>query len=217
MSDDKPHEECGVFGIYAPGQRCGAPYLLCPLCPAAPRPGSGRYRHLRRPVAHVHKGMGLVSQVFNEENLHYLQGDLAIGHTRYSTTGAPKLRNTQPYVIETLEGPLAIAPQRQPDQRAPTAPRTAGTRRRPVDVQRQRSDPASAGRCRQRRLCDAYPHHDGQSRRRLCADDPDPRCDLRRARSVGLRPLVLVSCRTVRRRCGRRRAEQWQRREMPPK
>jgi hypothetical protein len=52
--------------------------------------------------------MGLVSQVFNEENLHYLQGDLAIGHTRYSTTGAPRLRNTQPYVIETLDGPLAL-------------------------------------------------------------------------------------------------------------
>ena len=54
------------------------------------------------------KAWGLVSQVFNEDNLRYLQGHMAIGHTRYSTTGAPKLRNTQPYVIETLDGPLAI-------------------------------------------------------------------------------------------------------------
>ena len=60
-------------------------------------------------MAHVHKGMGLVSQVFNEDNLRHLVGHMAIGHNRYSTTGAPKLRNTQPYVIETLDGPLAIA------------------------------------------------------------------------------------------------------------
>ena len=59
-------------------------------------------------VAHVHKGMGLVSQVFDEDNLLYLQGHMAIGHTRYSTTGAPKLRNTQPYVLETRDGHLAI-------------------------------------------------------------------------------------------------------------
>lgn len=66
-------------------------------------------------VAHIHKGMGLVSQVFNEENLHYLQGQLghrasaAIGHTRYSTTGSSYLRNAQPYLIETALGPLGIA------------------------------------------------------------------------------------------------------------
>ncbi len=59
--------------------------------------------------AHLHKGMGLVSQVFNEDNLGNLHGDRAIGHTRYSTTGSASLRNAQPYVIETLEGPLAVA------------------------------------------------------------------------------------------------------------
>jgi amidophosphoribosyltransferase len=59
-------------------------------------------------TAHIHKGLGLVSQVFNEDNLHHLQGHLGIGHTRYSTTGAPRLNNTQPYILETLDGPLAI-------------------------------------------------------------------------------------------------------------
>lgn len=59
--------------------------------------------------AHLHKGLGLVSQVFNEENLANLVGHLAVGHTRYSTTGSSALRNTQPYVIETLDGPLALA------------------------------------------------------------------------------------------------------------
>ena len=51
----------------------------------------------------------MVNQVFNEENLHVLKGDLAIGHTRYSTTGSVRLTNAQPYLIETSLGPLAIA------------------------------------------------------------------------------------------------------------
>src|SRR5258708_17794365 len=53
--------------------------------------------------------MGLVSQVFNEENLSTLEGSLAIGHNRYSTTGSSKLRNAQPYLIETYLGPLGVA------------------------------------------------------------------------------------------------------------
>jgi amidophosphoribosyltransferase len=60
-------------------------------------------------VAQIHKGMGLVSQVFTEENLHPLRGHAAIGHTRYSTTGSSKLRNAQPYLIETALGPLGVA------------------------------------------------------------------------------------------------------------
>ncbi len=62
-----------------------------------------------RGLAHLHKDLGLVSQVFNEDNLRFLRGDFAIGHTRYSTTGSVKLLNAQPYLIETALGPLAIA------------------------------------------------------------------------------------------------------------
>jgi amidophosphoribosyltransferase len=53
--------------------------------------------------------MGLVAQVFTEANLAPLTGHLAIGHTRYSTTGSSTLRNAQPYLVETLYGPLAVA------------------------------------------------------------------------------------------------------------
>ncbi len=53
--------------------------------------------------------MGLVSQVFNEANLTPLEGHMAIGHNRYSTTGGTHIRNVQPYLIETLHGPLALA------------------------------------------------------------------------------------------------------------
>ncbi|MEM7125900.1 MAG: amidophosphoribosyltransferase [Chloroflexota bacterium] len=108
-SDDKLHEECGVFGIYAPGDDV-ARFSFFSLYALQHRgqEAAGIVTCDGR-VAHVHKGMGLVSHVFNEENLSHLHGHLAIGHTRYSTTGAPKLRNTQPYIMETLDGPLAIA------------------------------------------------------------------------------------------------------------
>ena len=57
----------------------------------------------------VHKDQGLVSQVFDAGTLDPLVGSLAIGHTRYSTTGANSERNVQPYVVETLHGPLGVA------------------------------------------------------------------------------------------------------------
>ena len=57
----------------------------------------------------VHKGMGLVNQVFEPTNLAPLVGAMGIGHTRYSTTGVNSERNVQPYVVETMHGPLAVA------------------------------------------------------------------------------------------------------------
>ncbi|MBM4414280.1 MAG: amidophosphoribosyltransferase, partial [Chloroflexi bacterium] len=57
---------------------------------------------------HLHKEMGLVAQVFTEEKLRPLHGHVAIGHTRYSTTGSSKLLNAQPFVVESALGPLAI-------------------------------------------------------------------------------------------------------------
>jgi amidophosphoribosyltransferase len=107
--DDKPHEECGIFGIYAPGREVARrSFFALYALQHRGQEGAGIVT-CDGLMAHVHKGMGLVSQVFNEDNLRHLQGHMAIGHTRYSTTGAPKLRNTQPYVLETLDGPLAIA------------------------------------------------------------------------------------------------------------
>lgn len=108
LEDDKPHEECGVFGIYAP-ERDVARLAFFALYALQHRgQEAAGIAVCDGPMLHIHKGMGLVSQVFNEDNLHNLQGGLAIGHTRYSTTGAPRLRNTQPYTLETLDGPLAL-------------------------------------------------------------------------------------------------------------
>ncbi|MBC8098958.1 MAG: amidophosphoribosyltransferase [Armatimonadetes bacterium] len=106
---DRPHEECGIFGIYAPAREVArlAFFALYALQhrgqeSAGIATSDGR-------TAYIHKEMGLVAQVFNEDNLRPLQGHLAIGHTRYSTTGASHVRNASPYLIETGFGPLGVA------------------------------------------------------------------------------------------------------------
>lgn len=60
-------------------------------------------------AARIHKDVGLVGQVFGAGTLDPLVGPFAIGHTRYSTTGESSERNAQPYVVETLHGPLGVA------------------------------------------------------------------------------------------------------------
>ncbi|MCB0197734.1 MAG: amidophosphoribosyltransferase, partial [Anaerolineae bacterium] len=108
--DDNPHEECGVFGIYAPGRDVArlAFFGLYALQHRG-QEGAGIATSDGR-MAYIHKNMGLVTQVFKEENLKPLEGHLAIGHNRYSTTGSSHVRNVQPYLIETVRGPLGVAP-----------------------------------------------------------------------------------------------------------
>ena len=57
----------------------------------------------------LHKDMGLVSQVFDQDVLERMPGDLAVGHNRYSTTGSSKVCNAQPVVLMTRLGPFALA------------------------------------------------------------------------------------------------------------
>lgn len=106
---DKPREECGVFGIFAHGRdvvRLSFFGLYALQHRGQEAAGIATCDGQR---AYIHKGMGLVSQVFNEENLSPLEGHMAIGHNRYSTTGSQHVRNAQPYLIETMNGPLGLA------------------------------------------------------------------------------------------------------------
>jgi amidophosphoribosyltransferase len=106
---DKPREACGISGIYAPdGQVARMAFFVHYALQHRGQESAGIATSDGR-IAHIHKGMGLVSHVFNEENLGHLKGHLAIGHNRYSTTGSSYLRNAQPYLIETALGPLGIA------------------------------------------------------------------------------------------------------------
>lgn len=106
---DSPKEECGIFGIYAPGAEVARLAFFALYALQHRGQESAGIATCDGRAAYVHKELGLVAQVFTEENLHPLRGHMAIGHTRYSTTGTSRLCNAQPYLIETALGPLGIA------------------------------------------------------------------------------------------------------------
>jgi len=107
--DDKPHEECGIFGVYAPGRDVSRLAFFGLYALQHRGQESAGIATCDGRAAYIHKDMGLVSHVFNEENLKPLKGSHAIGHNRYSTTGSSNLRNAAPYLIETIYGPLGVA------------------------------------------------------------------------------------------------------------
>lgn len=107
--DDRPHEACGVFAIYAPGRDVANLTFFGLYALQHRGQESAGIATSDGHTAYYYKEMGLVSQVFNEDNLRPLKGHLAIGHNRYSTTGSSHYRNAQPYLIETVYGPLGLA------------------------------------------------------------------------------------------------------------
>ncbi len=107
--DDHPREECGVFGVFAPGRDVARLTFFGLFALQHRGQESAGIATCDGERATLHKAMGLVAQVFHEDNLAPLKGHLAIGHTRYSTTGCSSLGNAQPYLIETICGPLAVA------------------------------------------------------------------------------------------------------------
>jgi amidophosphoribosyltransferase len=109
MNSDRPHEECGVVGVHLPRREAARVAFFALYTLQHRGQEAAGIVTTDAGVAHVHKGQGLVSGVFNEENLANLKGPLAIGHTRYSTTGGSGIRNAQPQVIETIDGPLGVA------------------------------------------------------------------------------------------------------------
>jgi amidophosphoribosyltransferase len=106
---DKPEEACGVFGVYAPGQDVAKLTYFGLYALQHRGQESAGIATFEGNQVHLHKEMGLVSQVFNETILNQLPGDLAVGHTRYSTTGSSRVVNAQPAVVETRLGKLALA------------------------------------------------------------------------------------------------------------
>jgi amidophosphoribosyltransferase len=107
---DAPHDECGVLGISTPhgdGVAQLAFFGLFALQHRGQEAAGIAVSDGQR--ARLHKDPGLVSTVFTPETLAPLTGYHAIGHTRYSTTGANEQRNIQPFLVETMHGPLAVA------------------------------------------------------------------------------------------------------------
>ncbi|MEX0786201.1 MAG: amidophosphoribosyltransferase [Dehalococcoidia bacterium] len=101
-------ESCGVFGVYAPGEDVARItfYGLYALQHRGQESAGIASANDRR--IYLRTGMGLVSQVFDEEDLSYLPGHMAIGHTRYSTTGTSDPGNAQPCQIAIPTGDLAL-------------------------------------------------------------------------------------------------------------
>ncbi|MEN6297190.1 MAG: amidophosphoribosyltransferase [Rectinema sp.] len=102
----KLHEACGVVGVVAEEAARLAFFGLFALQHRGQE--SAGIATLDTGSIHLHKDVGLVSQVFRGENFSTLAGNIAIGHTRYSTTGKSSARNAQPFLIDTQFGPLAL-------------------------------------------------------------------------------------------------------------
>jgi amidophosphoribosyltransferase len=106
--DPPPREACGVFGVWAPGEDVAklAYYGLYALQHRGQESAGIAVSDGSRIV--VHKEMGLVAQVFDEPALTALRGHIAVGHCRYSTTGASVWANAQPTFRSTPETSLAL-------------------------------------------------------------------------------------------------------------
>ena len=112
--EPKLGEECGVFGMYDMEGRDVASTIYYGLfslqhrgqesCGIAVSRTDGPQRN-----SSSVKGMGLVNEVFNAENLGKMKGDIGVGHVRYSTAGASVAENTQPLVLNYIKGTLSLA------------------------------------------------------------------------------------------------------------
>ncbi|MEW8979107.1 MAG: amidophosphoribosyltransferase [Symbiobacterium sp.] len=104
-----PVDECGVFGIYGCAGAARVVYHALIALQHRGQESAGIVAARGRSLT-AHRGMGLVSEVFEKpETLDRLAGDVAIGHVRYSTAGASRLSNAQPIVVNTRRGGLALA------------------------------------------------------------------------------------------------------------
>lgn len=109
MPSDELHEECGIFGIYAPGEDVARLTFF----------GLYALQHRGQESAGIaaadgheiclHTRMGLVNTAFSEDDLRLLRGHIAIGHTRYSTTGASKEINAGPFLADAPSGPVVVS------------------------------------------------------------------------------------------------------------
>lgn len=108
------HEECGVFGMYDfdGGDVASSIYYgLFALQHRGQESCGIAVSETSAPKAKVtsYKGMGLVNEVFSQENLEPMKGDIGVGHVRYSTAGASTRENAQPLVLNYVKGTLALA------------------------------------------------------------------------------------------------------------
>ena len=114
MDSDRLHEECGVFGIYDFDGNDVASTIYyglfalqhrgqesCGIAVSDTKGPKGKVRNI--------KEMGLLHEAFMKEDLEKLEGDIGVGHVRYSTAGSSTRENAQPLVLNYVKGTLALA------------------------------------------------------------------------------------------------------------
>lgn len=110
FNDDKLHEECGVIGIYEKDNMNTGKLTYVGLIALQHRGQESAGIAVNNDgIITCYKEMGLVSEVFDNQILNLLKGDMSIGHVRYSTTGESFVTNAQPLVVKYKNGTIALA------------------------------------------------------------------------------------------------------------
>ncbi len=99
---------CGVFGVYGHKESSRLTYLGLYALQHRGEESAGVVSYDGRKT-YMHKGMGLVREVFSEDKIKSLHGSLSVGHNRYSTTGSSSTKNIQPFFVNYRSSPLAVA------------------------------------------------------------------------------------------------------------
>src|SRR5262249_1965831 len=107
-NNDKFRDECGVVAIYDHPEAETLAYLGLHALQHRGQESAGIVSSDGMSL-HIHKSMGLVADIFTEKKLSRIRGTLAIGHTRYSTTGDSALLNAQPILVQSNKGTMAVA------------------------------------------------------------------------------------------------------------
>lgn len=108
VQDRELHEECGVFGIFGVPDAASLTYYGLHALQHRGQEGAGIVAADNGTFRRI-KGNGLVTEVFNEEKLATLRGDMAIGHVRYTTAGGGGIENVQPFLFRHNSGDFAMA------------------------------------------------------------------------------------------------------------
>lgn len=106
--DDRFHEECGVVGIYGHPEASNLAYLSLYALQHRGQESAGIASSNGETLL-LHRGIGLVADVFDEQQIRRLEGASAIGHNRYSTAGSTILKNSQPLLARYIHGPSSLA------------------------------------------------------------------------------------------------------------